>query len=282
MIAVLLINTLIPTLSVARTEGEETVFYKMANKESFSLNVDALYIQPQNLSEDSHELETLFNWGFTLAGKYHFNSGKSLYVQWEHFKDFNHDLVKPINDFESEGPVDMVYGYISGFDVLNIQLSQLMRFNSQFDFTLHGGFEYAKMEAFQEYRIVSATTSRLYQYQNRRQYAGFGGVLGLDIDYHMRQNWTVLINSNWEILSQNTRLFVNTIDRTSAPSSAYSHQGVIKGALLGAYVLTALEYQTQVLSEKLSFDMGWIAILYNDDNLSWSGGAFGLRWREHL
>lgn len=265
------------------THDEDIIIYqqKSTNK-NIQITGDALYLRPQNIAPGSIELETEFDWGYQLQFRRENHRSRSLYVQIQHYKSVKQNLNKQADDFESEGSVLFPYDYLSRFDIVNVQMSQSLYLMNQLDLRIHGGFEYAKLESDYAYALLSTLETTLLIREELNQYTGVGGVIGLDMKYHLNDKWSIFFNNNWQLISQHTSKFIHVIEASQFITAESQFNNTDKGSLLGAYALSGLHYEKGMLNGVLSLELGWFALLFNDNNLLWSGGAFGLKWRENL
>lgn len=258
------------------TDADKIIYDTHANRQ-ISFTGDALYVRPQNFSFGSTELETVFDWGFQLQLKYENTFARALYVEVQHYKTVKNNLGKHLDDFESEGQTLFPYDYLSSFDVVTIQMAKSIYLKSHLDLRFHGGFEYAKLENNMDYTITSALTQSTVSRDYLLQFAGIGGVIGIDINYHLNDDLSIFINNNWQLISQNTRNTDHTVIQGLLNSEIVA-RFTNKGALLGAYSLAGLHFKKSISNSVIQFEAGWFGLLFNKENLKWSGAGFGLKW----
>lgn len=264
--------------SMITDTAEKKKHFLLHDKGFWDISSDALYIQPHNLYAGSHELETLYDWGFTLDVRYHLTDNKSFYVRWLRYKAGHENLSKGVQDFQNEGPTSIAYGYISRFDIIYAELSQKMPLRSNLTLTLHGGVTYST----QQFKENSHAVSNINQFSETTasnfNFSGTGAVIGLDFDFTIWRNLNIFFYNNIAMQTKNATSLTKSIIVDNNSSTVSQVDDREYGAIASAEGFLGLDYKKNILDGHLHLQVGWVTIQYDAPNLQWGGAFFGARW----
>jgi hypothetical protein len=236
---------------------------------------DALYLQAAHtgpfayigvLGTRLNQVDTGWDWGFSLEATYHYASGNDLDINWNHV-DFSGNHPVTVTDFRH---------YETNWDAVNVALGQKLVDTLSTSIRLHAGVQYT--------RINSSIDRGWILTGFNSDYNGFGPRAGFDMDYKL--------GSGFELYGKTaTALLVGT--------SSFSDL-VTPDALSGSKVVMVPEFDTKLGARyrgeldqgHLSLEAGYMWFYYlnphvntatstgleRDGSFAASGPYFGLNY----
>jgi hypothetical protein len=186
----------------------------------WDLGVQALYLQSVYSSSkgyyqaaptgDLTGINNAWDWGYRLAGSYHFNTGNDIKVDWMHFSD-NPDrtnLVGSIITFQPPATVRVLANqafHLIGetrLDQLNLEMGQIANFGLVKKMRFFGGLQYAHIQA---NATQYYTTLTPFERFDNTDFKGFGPTVGIDYAYDVSNAFSLTAHGAGSVLYGTSR-----------------------------------------------------------------------------
>lgn len=278
---------------VAIQSKEHPIIYSPNN---MIWGIEALYFKPDNIQVNaatttisssflSLDIDTIFNWGFQLSGDYLFNDGKNSKFEWIHYNNTQNNERLQVDELKGEGATSVPYGYVSRFDILNLELGEWIDLHNGFAYRLHGGLEYAYLRTSHHFNYVTNNSGSSQSLQSGYVYYSVGARAGVDLNYKFTKKIQMDIESAIALLDRNGRYnkVNHLINRTPAGAiisrADINENSKLQGGLVGLDTYLSLSYKNQMLSNgKLLLHGGVRTIVFMQESMKWGGGFIGAQW----
>ncbi|WP_454784917.1 Lpg1974 family pore-forming outer membrane protein [Legionella sp. WA2024007413] len=241
---------------------------------AWDVGISALYLQPNTnsallnpilnpISNDSHTVDSSWDWGFLLEGSYHFNTGNDLNVNWLHFNPdnsdyfsfFSGDEFNPVTTF-----TDLKFD--TKFDAVNLEFAQTSHFGKKKTIRFYAGGQYVNTRITrsdnQFEKLPSDPTPHIIQRSVAyTKFQGAGPRVGVDMSRDMKYGFALFAQSAMTLLTGQGKASLSgaNLSGIAFPFSAQAKQTRLVPELeakLGA------SYQLAVGNGQISLMGGWM------------------------
>lgn len=233
-----------------------------------------------------------WNWGFRLAGSWHWGTGNDFNINWMHYNNATQNTLNPADVLNTNAAAQMnaAGGTVSGsskFDVVNLEFGQVVDFGEMWTIRFHGGVEGAYLEN-------GLSGNNLFTDNAWRQkVAGWGPRAGADLMYHFDNGLGFFSNGAFSVLSSRSNITSNGGGFNSGTNTVGSVPGLTQFTATNGgrrLMVTHTEYKlgaeyVQPLAQgDLTWKVAWEAhdfinaSLGGAADMAWDGISFGLHW----
>ncbi|CAM2738754.1 Lpg1974 family pore-forming outer membrane protein [Legionella worsleiensis] len=193
----------------------------------WDVGVQALYLRQIHDADKAYQHDVLpfngyreatneWDWGYRLAGSYHFNTGNDVTMTWIHYtNNSNPDGFVGLIPFSPLlPPLSSSYSLqnTTYFNQVNLVVGEHTDFGLVKHIRFYGGLQYASVDsqAIASYsqspvQLVSSGVTAIYQY-DKSDFNGVGPVAGIDYSYDLTSSFSLTANAAGSILYGTTRL----------------------------------------------------------------------------
>ena len=262
-------------------------------KSAWELSIDALYLRPAysnptylthftNTAGLTHwqKLDPSWDWGFKLAGAYHFNTGSDLNLNWYHY---NQTTTRTIAVGTAGAPIATTTLLNPKWDAVNAEFGQRVDFGQLKHIRFHGGAQYVQITNNFTDNATGYSPEQLYIKLN-----GFGPRLGADMSYDWGHGVALYANGATALLVGDSKFNTTTSGIIDNPGASYSSATVVIPELEGKL---GAKYTYALTQGDVSLDIGYMWLNYINSqsfltvnglggttDFSLSGPYVGLKW----
>jgi hypothetical protein len=207
-----------------------------------------------------------WNWGFRIAGAYHFNTGNDVAVNWMHFSTTGKqaNILAPLveSGFLLSFPASIDDS--NRLDQVNIVLGQHVDLSARDKMRLYGGMQYANIQSMAQtffYPNAALATVAPVSIFNNTDYKGFGPTLGIDYSYELFNGLSLTANGSGALLYGTSRYhegFVVTPFNAIA-AQVYARKKAVVPSLEAKL---GLNYAYNFAQATVNIDAGYQAVNY--------------------